>query len=664
VFADLSPARHDLAILRDYLLRYECFDELIILENSQVTPDNLRYFLETYFPERLAKAPKSRFLFAYSGHGTLVDTEGYLVRYSAHDMHDPENQIALADVRKSLRSVIRSGHHVLVLINACYSGAFFKQGFDSMVPRLVPQHPGAHAITAGGTHEPSWHDGKLGPGSVFFEKLMAGLGGEADVIPKGQGDGIVTATELAAYLQAEVSLFTGQGQNPCFGDIGEESSTGSFFFINRDRPVKTGEMPEWNSSEAVAMGFAGQDQLRQAVIYYRQRSYDKAMVLFADAATAGDAYAMFALGYMYMSGRAGEVDCEKAVEWYMQAAEAGNAEAMFYLGLLYFDGLGVPNDFRLAAEWFRKASQADNPLGMVYLGYLYEVGAGVKQSYGDAVVWYQRAAFRGDGLAMMSLSHLYENGLGVEPNALEAKRWMEKGLAATRAIDARLFEEIPRIDDTSIDLYMHVARLDARGGLYNKMGRHEDAIRDLTKALELGRQPPQQTYYRRGFAYRSIGDLESALKDFQKVVEANPESWKGHSSVGETQRLLGNFDEAVDHLLAALAKAGDTVLPVVHASLGGAYYSRGDYSEAIAALTTALDTGYEQTWWALTVRGASSHKLGKNRAALQDLDKAVHLAPDYAWAYEIRSQVHKKLLRYRLAREDEERAQRLRSAQK
>ena len=68
----LKPAAIDLQKLQSYLKEQELFDEVVVLKDGDMTLANLNYFLENYFPQRLAESPHSRFLFAYSGHGYFV----------------------------------------------------------------------------------------------------------------------------------------------------------------------------------------------------------------------------------------------------------------------------------------------------------------------------------------------------------------------------------------------------------------------------------------------------------------------------------------------------------------------------------------------------------------------------------------------------------------
>lgn len=242
----LEPAAEDMRKLEDYLKRVEFFDEVVVLKDQNMNYDNLQFFLQYYFPERLTKFPKSRFLFAYSGHGFNEGTDGFLLLSAAKSSQDKQNSMKLHTVRSLFSEVLKPGFHVLALINACHSGAFIKQAFGVETKPRLPKNKGAHVITAGGTFELAWHYPTIGSGSVFFEKFFEGLNGDADTIPKG-GDGIITSEELGAYLRQEVQFATDQIQNPLIYDLLDES-LGSFFFLNRARQLRAGTIQQWDAN--------------------------------------------------------------------------------------------------------------------------------------------------------------------------------------------------------------------------------------------------------------------------------------------------------------------------------------------------------------------------------------------------------------------------------
>ncbi len=247
----LAPAEADLLNLEQYLKNEEFFDEIVVLKDSDMNYENLKYFLQVYFPEKLKKSPHSRFLFAYSGHGITDGASGYLLESSAVGLDDKNNALDLSVVHALVQNVVRSGYQVLVLLNSCYGGAFLRNSFT--VARPIPRKPGAHAITAGGSRERTWADPSLGQGSLFFETLIKGLGGAADLA----GDGVITYEEIAAYLKKQIQGFTDQNQNPQSGSlVVDDEHVGSFFFLNRGRMISNGIVSAWNPRQATTFGQA------------------------------------------------------------------------------------------------------------------------------------------------------------------------------------------------------------------------------------------------------------------------------------------------------------------------------------------------------------------------------------------------------------------------
>ena len=187
---DLKPAAEDIRKVVAYLKDVELFDEVVVLQNDAMTPANMRYFLRVYFPQQLRGSPKSRFLFAYSGHGNEDNDEGYLLLRNAQSLSDRQHSIDMTELRLWVDRSIRSAHQSLVLINACHSGAFFRRPFGDEEEDLgvvLPSEPGAHAITASGTNERAWHVSSVGSGSVFFEKFSSRRTGASRPVPDASG---------------------------------------------------------------------------------------------------------------------------------------------------------------------------------------------------------------------------------------------------------------------------------------------------------------------------------------------------------------------------------------------------------------------------------------------------------------------------------------------
>lgn len=400
----LKPAAVDIKQLQGYLEAYEFFDEIVVLKDGDVTTENLEFFLQTYFPNRLRKFPKSRFLFAYSGHGMTEGGQGYLLKNTARNLRDKANSINLGVIRVLLDEVVRSGHHVLVLLNACYSGAFLRRSYSfGGEIKLIPRNPGAHAITAGGTGEVTWAVPEIGDGSVFFTKVFAGLDGRADT----SDDGIVTVYELFSYLKREVQISTDQDQNPQVGDLSIHGSKGEFFFLNRDRQVAKGILPHWMPDRAIRLGGKAESALVKGKQYLDAKQYDSAFLFFRQSAKLGNNSAKEYIAWLYENGLGVEQDRAQAVRFYREAAEAGSTYAMVRLANIYKDHSGNKKSLEHALYWYQRAAEAGELSAMHNLGYLYETRMGNTEK---AVYWWERAANAGSTFTMKWLGSLYGGG--------------------------------------------------------------------------------------------------------------------------------------------------------------------------------------------------------------------------------------------------------------
>ena len=426
---ELKPVEEDISKLTEYLKNYEFFDEIVLIKNQNMTYDNLAFFLQNYFPERLKRFPKSRFLFAYSGHGMSEGANGYLLKNTARNLSDKNNSIPLKVVRVLFDEVIESGHHVLALINACYSGSFIKRSLGRQKAYFIPVNPGAHAITAGGSGELAWADPEIGEGSIFFEKLFAGLDGRADY----SNDGIITVHELSGYLRQEVQIFTDQSQNPQVSDISKHGSLGEFFFLNRKRQIEQRVLPEWKPDKLTPLGIEAEKMLAEGKKYYNSKDYERALPYFNEAAEANNSEAMTFVGYMYEKGLGVAINNSMALYWYRRGAEAGNSYSMNNLGWMLLNAIGVDKNPYEAEMWLRKSVKLGNALAMTNIGGMYRDGLGGEQDYDKAFQWYQKGADAGNDIAMNNLGWLYEQGFGVEKNYQKAAYWYKLSADAGNA---------------------------------------------------------------------------------------------------------------------------------------------------------------------------------------------------------------------------------------
>lgn len=172
---------------------------------------------------------------------------------------------------------------------------------------------------------------------------------------------------------------------------------------------------------APQLSAAGQQSAREA-----RRQDEVAMQKSLQLAEAGNAVAMFTVGYNYAIGKGVAQNDVQAVHWYRKAAEGGQSGAMLNLATRYANGKGIEQSDEQAVIWYRKAAEAGQVVGMTSLGYNYYIGKGVEQSSEQAVFWFRKAAEAGYPLGMFNLGVHLATGKGVAQNETEAIAWYRK----------------------------------------------------------------------------------------------------------------------------------------------------------------------------------------------------------------------------------------------
>ena len=134
-----------------------------------------------------------------------------------------------------------------------------------------------------------------------------------------------------------------------------------------------------------------------------------------------------------------------------------------------------------------------------------------------------------------------------------------------------------------------------RGNAYAKLKKHDKAIEDYNKAIEL--DPEYATaYYNRGNAYAKLKKYEKAIEDYNKAIELNPEYAMAYNNRGNAYDELKKHEKAIE-----------------------------DYNKAIV-----LNPEYAMAY---NNRGNAYDGLKKYEKAIEDYNKAIVLNPVFAMAY-------------------------------
>ncbi|HUB80691.1 MAG TPA: polysaccharide deacetylase family protein [Bryobacteraceae bacterium] len=173
---------------------------------------------------------EDRVFFFFAGHGTTRTFEdgrqvGFIVPVDADQNNYVSTAISMSQIREA--SDLIPAKHVYFVMDSCYSGLALSRGSgayskDRSYLEEITRREARQILTAGGADQQVADDGPNGH-SVFTWAVLQGLQGEADL----DGNGVITASELGAYVSPIVAKFA--NQTPAVGNlVGSEG--GEFVF--------------------------------------------------------------------------------------------------------------------------------------------------------------------------------------------------------------------------------------------------------------------------------------------------------------------------------------------------------------------------------------------------------------------------------------------------
>jgi hypothetical protein len=208
------------------------FDEITIIFDQEATQRRILTELFHELPQKVGR--NDRVLFYFAGHGQTEELQnggrrGYIMPFDADTSNYSSTAISMEQIR-SLSSRIPA-KHILYVMDSCYSGLGLSRSYGvspelSGYLRKVGSMRVVQIVTAGGKGEQVQE--REGHG-LFTTYFLQALDGEADI----NMDGVVTGTELGAYLRPRVSDASQQAQTPLYGRLEGE---GEFlFFVEKNK---------------------------------------------------------------------------------------------------------------------------------------------------------------------------------------------------------------------------------------------------------------------------------------------------------------------------------------------------------------------------------------------------------------------------------------------
>lgn len=340
-------------------------DHVFTLKNGEAT----RSAILALFHDKLAHGgvgKNDRIFVFFAGHGATRRLSsgrdlGYIVPVDSDPAQFASDAIPMTEIQNIAEGF--DAKHVLFVMDACYSGlGLTRGGGSSSFLRDNAKRIGRQMLTAGGTDQ-LVSDGGPNGHSVFTWTFLQALAGKGDL----NGDGLITATELAAYVAPAVSAVS--AQTPAFGSL-PGSEGGDFVFELPAENEFLGTQTAQLSNEAIALN-SKQDAARTpapgkaipAVVMKDLQGGEQKIV----------PPAAVPISRSQLAQRANDRGLQHYKEKQYAAAEAQFTEALKLrpdfalaannLGFVYYKQEKYPE----AARWFENAIKLDPSRAIAYL---------------------------------------------------------------------------------------------------------------------------------------------------------------------------------------------------------------------------------------------------------------------------------------------------------
>jgi tetratricopeptide (TPR) repeat protein len=183
----------------------------------------------------------------------------------------------------------------------------------------------------------------------------------------------------------------------------------------------------------------------------------------------------------------------------------------------------------------------------------------------------------------------------------------------------------------------------SRGLIFDLMHQREQAVADITKAIELDPTNVNYYYNRGCILSHWLHRDEEAIDDFEKMLELESDNMEAHRESCLCLLVLGRLDEAWEHAIAAQRLAPGDAL--THFCVGESQMSLKRFGDATESFTRAVELDPDTAlYWAALAR--AHRNLGSRpelELAVQAYSRAIQLVPDSALYFQSRGALRLQL---------------------
>jgi tetratricopeptide (TPR) repeat protein len=562
-------------------------ENVVLLTGAKATLAGMREQIDKWLPS--VAQPDDRVLIYFAGHGFLYHGKAYLAPYDINLDNIQATGYPMDELGSVVGAKINARYKIL-LTDACHSGAITPDDTQTLNHTLAGLNSSLFSLTASRDRESSFESPELEGGhGVFTYYVVRGLEGEADT----NGDGIVSADELAEYVHTQVREATGTRQNPTsdrgtydpqmllsyvpahakpatppapqFGTLVFETNKDDVevFLDNKSvgvaspgKPLRLpGLEPGDHIVKGVKMGYEP-DGPRTETVYPGQESTVSFKILIPRRRNKAELDLLDKGIEYYQKGY--EQNYKQAAGLFEQALQLDPtySQAAFYLGLTY----NALFDEDKAQEYYKKAIEIDPDYLEAhsdYGGMLLDIGD-VDEAIRQFNIVLQRDPKNTDALTMLAQAYRFKllypqsiesanQAIQLAPKRAEPYLWLGDSLRLSgKYADAQ----------TSYDNYLKFSDFDSK--LAGKLNYY--VLGSLI-----------------GFGRKKRAGTQDIWKDLRSLA------WFG---ICDCERKLANFDAAIASCQRALSY--DSQDPYAHYALGLAYMTQAVDTGSVAELDPAM----------------------------------------------------------------------------